>query len=95
MNKKDSHFDVYIGRGSPLGNPFMIGKDGSRDEVIEKYKVWLWNKWVTGDGQVHRVIRDIMEYEEFMVPKLGCFCRPLRCHGDVIVGMISYIRSIE
>ena len=23
---------IYIGRGSKWGNPFVIGKDGSRDE---------------------------------------------------------------
>ena len=28
---------VYIGRGSPWGNPFVIGKDGDRDTVCDKY----------------------------------------------------------
>lgn len=28
---------VYIGRGSYYGNPFIIGKDGTRKEVIQKY----------------------------------------------------------
>jgi Domain of unknown function (DUF4326) len=41
-NKKYYSGDgVYIGRPSILGNPFKIGKDGTREEVGQKYRVWL------------------------------------------------------
>jgi hypothetical protein len=33
---------VYVGRPGPLGNPFVVGRDGSRAEVIAKYRRWLW-----------------------------------------------------
>ena len=32
---------IYIGRPSPLGNPFVIGRDGDREEVIRKYRDFL------------------------------------------------------
>ena len=32
---------VYVGRPSKWGNPFAIGRDGSRDEVIAKYRAWI------------------------------------------------------
>jgi Domain of unknown function (DUF4326) len=32
---------VYVGRPSKWGNPFLIGRDGSRDEVIAKYRAWI------------------------------------------------------
>ena len=35
---------VYVGRPSIWGNPFVIGKDGSRAEVIEKYETWLMSQ---------------------------------------------------
>jgi hypothetical protein len=38
---KKEPFDIYIGRPSIWGNPFEIGKDGGRTDVIEKYEVWL------------------------------------------------------
>ena len=38
--KKDG-YDIYIGRPSKWGNPFSIGKDGTREEVIQKYKISL------------------------------------------------------
>jgi len=32
---------VYIGRPSICGNPFVIGRDGTRADVIAKYESWL------------------------------------------------------
>ena len=69
---KKSPFDIYIGRPSKWGNPFTIGKDGTREEVIEKYRDWL-----TEDMKV-------MAREELRGKILGCWCSPLACHGDVL-----------
>jgi hypothetical protein len=33
----------YIGRGSPLGNPWVVGRDGARSTVIEKFRAFLWD----------------------------------------------------
>lgn len=41
VNIKHNKYDVYIGRGSPFGNPFQIGRDGDRKQVIEKYRVYF------------------------------------------------------
>ena len=41
-NKRVGAIGEYIGRPSPLGNPFAIGRDGTRDEVIAKYREWLY-----------------------------------------------------
>lgn len=71
---KKSPFDVYIGRPSKWGNPFVIGKDGTRQEVITKYKMWI------------RLRSDLYEQArtELKGKILGCFCAPLSCHGDVL-----------
>lgn len=67
-------FDIYIGRGgSKWGNPFLIGKDGTRSEVIEKYRVWIQTQ------------PELMEDIKSLRGKvLGCHCKPLGCHGDVL-----------
>ena len=41
VNKYKEYYDIYIGRGSPYGNPFVIGKDVTREEVIEKFRLFL------------------------------------------------------
>jgi hypothetical protein len=75
---KRDKFDVYIGRGSKWGNPFTIGIDGTRDEVIELYKKYI----ITQDhlmGSLH----------ELSGKRLGCFCYPRKCHGDILVQLIE------
>jgi hypothetical protein len=65
---------VYIGRGSKWGNPFVIGRDGDRDEVCDKYALWIL--------QQPDLMRCIGELEG---RDLVCFCAPKRCHGDILL----------
>lgn len=69
---------VYIGRPSKWGNPFPIGKYGTREEVIEKYREWIKTQ--------PQLLNDI---EELRGKVLGCFCYPLPCHGDVLIGLLK------
>jgi len=78
VNLRKEKYDVYIGRGSKWGNPFMIGKDGTRKEVIEKYKQYILNK------------PDLLDSLDELTNKvLGCFCKPLACHGDVLLELLQ------
>ena len=67
-------YDVYIGRGSKWGNPYHIGKDGTRNEVIAKYRVYVLNN--------KELMDSLYELEN---KTLGCHCKPKSCHGDVLV----------
>ena len=77
----------YIDRPSPLGNPFAIGRDGTRAEVIIKYREWLADHWFSA-GNTHPAKRELQRlidlYEEHGKLTLVCWCAPLACHGDVI-----------
>lgn len=64
---------VYIGRPSKWGNPFVIGVDGTRAEVVIKYEVRLM--------QTPKLLADISELKG---KSLVCFCSPQPCHGDVL-----------
>ena len=66
-------YDVYVGRPTKLGNPFVIGRDGSREQVVEKYEIWL-------DTQP-RLLADLPELRGQV---LGCWCDPLPCHAHVL-----------
>ena len=68
---------VYIGRGSPLGNPYIIGKDGDRAEVIKKYERDFYKKIKN-----ERFKRYVLSLKG---KKLACYCKPEKCHGDIIV----------
>lgn len=70
---KKSHYEVYIGRPSKWGNPFTIGTDGSREEVIKKYREWLLQQ----DNLLEAL-------PELYGKTIACWCSPLACHGDVL-----------
>ena len=72
---------VYIGRAtrrfpaSPFANPFMIGRDGAREEVIDKYQEWLKLR----PDLVVRARRELRGKD------VACWCYPARCHGEVLI----------
>ena len=74
---------VYIGRGSIWGNPFIVGRDGNRQEVIRKYYDWIVAS------------HDLREQlEELRGQYLGCYCSPKACHGDVLCYFL-YVKSLK
>ena len=53
LDGADEHGDVVrIDRRTRWGNPFLIGRHGSREEVIKRYRTWLWGKLRNGEIQV-------------------------------------------
>jgi hypothetical protein len=79
VNCKVEKYNVYIGRPSKWGNPFVLGRDGDRKEVLEKYRDYLaLNPSLVADMRV-----------ELKGKILGCFCKPLPCHGDIILELLK------
>lgn len=70
---KKEKYDVYCGRPSKWGNPFIIGKDGTREEVIEKYRKWIMT-------QPH-LLNSLHELKD---KTIVCWCKPKACHCDVL-----------
>lgn len=66
---------VYIGRPSKWGNPFIIGRDGTRSEVIRRYDAWISSQ--------PNLVEDVKR--ELKGKDLVCFCSPKPCHGDVFM----------
>jgi RNA recognition motif-containing protein len=71
---KKSNYDVYIGRPSDWGNPFVIGKDGDRADVIRKYRNWIMRQ----PDLLARVKKELQGQ------RIACWCKPEACHGDVL-----------
>jgi len=58
-------------------NPFKVGKDGTIDEVLAKYEEYLIEVGL------------IDEVEELRGKVLGCWCKPNKCHGDVLLRILE------
>lgn len=89
---KNKDIGYYIGRPSILGNPFIIGKDGSRDEVIAKYERWLRDR-IKLNGHIYHEINRLAKIAKDNDLILTCWCAPERCHGDVIKKIIEEING--
>lgn len=80
--------DVYIGRSrisdvGYFGNPFRIGPDGTREEVLSKYLEYFIKR-VRDDREFYNRITDLKG------KRLGCFCKPEACHGDIIARYLDF-----
>ena len=86
VNMRHEAFHVYIGRKSPFGNPYTHMKGptlaeyivASREEAIAQYKVYFLER-IEKDPEFRNQVTALRD------KVLGCFCKPLSCHGDIIV----------
>lgn len=79
--KSDDSYE-YIGRGSYWGNPYSMFDNGdSREDVIQKFKYDFDNdKFVRKDKK---------EVYKLAGKRLGCFCKPEACHGDILADFLN------
>ena len=85
---QDPH-DVYIGRPSCWGNPFVVGKHGKRGECVDLYREWIQHQ-----PQL------LARLHELRGKRLGCWCKtsadPTRaCHGDVLAVMANALPEVD
>lgn len=81
--KNDKKYDIYIGRGSDWGNPYAIGTDGDREEVIRKYKYDFDKGFLKSNKE---------QLLKLKGKTLGCHCKPSACHGDILA---NYLNSLD
>ena len=77
-NKRDKNVPagaINIGRPSKWGNRAYIGPDGTREEVVKKYEIYLDEEIAAGR----------LDLEELRGKDLWCWCAPLPCHGDILL----------
>ncbi len=73
---------VRIDRRTKWGNPFIIGADGTREQVIAQYRSWVLTQ--------PSLLNDL---PELIGKDLACWCAPLPCHGDVLLELIEYLHG--
>jgi hypothetical protein len=84
VNRHHGAYDVFIGRPSKWGNPFHEGRDGTREEVIAKYREWILTQ--------PELLSQLPELEG---KRIACSCKPRACHGDVLVELLDGLITNE
>lgn len=77
---------VNIMRGTPFGNPFVIGVDGDRGQVIELFRQHLWRR-IREDARFADQVRELHGRD------LCCCCAPAACHGDVLERAAAWLAA--
>ena len=80
VGRRLSENQVYVGRPSKWGNPFSIGKDGNREEVIKKYEEWIVNQPMLLESLYELKGKDLV-----------CWCWPESCHAEVLLRLIEIL----
>lgn len=87
---------VYIGRPSLIGNPFRIGAHGTREQVIARYREWLWQQ-IEQQGEVYRELCRLADEARDSDLTLICWCkeqgREVGCHGDIVRAALDWMNS--
>ena len=87
LNKKDlgrpldPRGEAYVGRGpynGDFGNPFIVGRDGTLEEVLKLYDAYL-------DARPDLIAR----FSELLGKHLVCYCAPQPCHADILLRKIG------
>lgn len=79
-------YDVYVGRGTIWGNPYQMGADGDRDEVIRKFAYDFQRGFLKASDDFEKNISKLKG------KVIACHCKPAACHGDVIA---AYINALD
>lgn len=80
VNIKNQKCDVYVGRPSIWGNPYVIGTHGTRKEVIRMYRQHILS--------TPHLLQQIPTLKG---KTLGCHCAPKACHADVLSELANAI----
>jgi hypothetical protein len=88
-NRRHGDRGEYVGRPSPLGNPFAMRDESQRDGVVDAYARWLVARMqVNGPERA-----EIERLAALPDGTLVCWCQPARCHADVISDWIERVRD--
>lgn len=83
INVRREPFDVSIMRPSVYGNPYVIGRDGTRAEVVAKFRKDF-------EERVHDSVVFLQRICELRGKRIGCCCEAdEECHGDIIADFLN------
>ena len=90
-NKKQGARGIYVGRPSPLGNPFAMQGEATRAQVIRDYEDWLAEQLLDPSGAASIEMSRLAALARKEDMCLICWCAPKACHADIIKRTIEAI----
>jgi len=88
VNVHKEQYDICIMRPSIYGNPFITGRDGTQEEVVEKFRKYFYIR-------IHNDMIFLTAVGELRGKRLGCCHDSKPCHGDVYVEFFERERIVN
>jgi hypothetical protein len=92
-NKKHGARGIYVGRPSPLGNPFPLHCEAERVAVISDYEDWFAEQLLdprsAASIEMSRLVALVRKQDICLV----CWCAPKACHADIVKRTIEAMGS--
>lgn len=91
VNKYKSEVDIYIGRGSRWGNPFTTNTKAEFIVATTEDSVALYKEYL-----IDLIRKGIITIDDLLAldgKRLGCFCKPKICHGDIIKEFVDIAKA--
>jgi hypothetical protein len=93
VNIYKEQFDAYIGRvgrgeDGYFGNPFRMENEISREDAVQKFQKYFTER-IQKDSEFRRRVLAVKG------KRLGRFCKPNACHGDVIADWLNKMEQKE
>ena len=93
-NKHHGAKGIYVGRPSPLGNPFAMQGEATRAQVIRDYEAWLAEQLLDPKSPASIEMRRLAALARTQDICLVCFCAPKACHADIIKRTIAAMNRV-
>lgn len=86
-------YDVYIGRAARgksqgsngyFGNPYRLAPGVQRGTTLDRFRTYFYDR-LSADGEFKARVMALKD------KKLGCFCKPHACHGDIIAEYLDTV----
>ena len=89
VNLRTEKYDIYIGRAGHgqeglFGNPFRVGIHGARGECVKLFRDWFYSEHPRA-VDMRKLVQERIKPND----RLGCFCKPNACHGDIIAEFVN------
>ena len=80
--RSGERYDIYVGRGSKFGNPYTHLPNTSAPYIVETREdaIRLYEEWIRSQPELMEAAK-----KELKGKILGCYCKPLACHGDILL----------
>jgi len=95
VNMRHEQYDIKVDRSTRMGNPFRMNGERDRENVCNRFEIYVACQIYVHahlsvmDTLMREVDRFIERNPDAKEIRLGCWCKPKRCHADALARLVK------